>query len=320
MNRTIKIHIHYFFSLLVFLFFLTGSLSVSAASTAELKEKQRKLCEDPITKEVKAPFDCRVMYEKEISQQPFVMIPYRPSYILASWDSSLKEQDANNETYETKFQFSFKVPLWRITEEWIAYFGYTQISVWQMLNEEHSSPFRDTNFEPELMLYYLPKGGMFGGTLRLVNIGLLNHQSNGRSGEFSRSWNRYYLQTVFEFGRHNYLSLTAWKRDPEKKKSNPSDPIGDDNEDIEKFVGDGEIKYHYIGEIYNFAVTARENFYQGNYDYGSYQLDFTMPTSLFRKKGLRIYFQYFNGYGETLIDYNKKRERFGMGVILADWL
>lgn len=184
-----------------------------------------------------------------------------------------------------------------------------------MLNDEHSSPFRDTNHEPELMLYRVTNTDIFDWRLRLINFGLFNHQSNGKSPPNSRSWNRSYIEFVLENG-DNYIGLKAWHRWQESQKKDPNDAMGDDNPDIEEYVGHGELRLFHVGQQHNIGLTIRNTLHGDGR--GSFQFDWTIPIS--EKEGLRFYIQYFKGYGETLIDYNHKRERFGIGLMLADWL
>ena len=49
-------------------------------------------------------------------------------------------------------------------------------------------------------------------------------------------------------------------------------------------------------------------------NHGAVQLDWTFPIW----RGLSGHAQYFNGYGESMIDYNQRVERFGLGLILSD--
>ncbi len=262
-------------------------------------------------------FDRRVCEEKGMREKPFVLIPHRPSYLLGSWVDGLDQENPDYDTFETKFQLSFKVPLTKHYDDtkWLWFFGFTQVSVWQMLNFEHSAPFRDTNFEPELMLYRITNTEIFDWRMRLINFGLVNHQSNGQSVPKSRSWNRSYIELVFENG-NNFVNFKTWHRWKEHQKDNPSDSLGDDNPDIGDYAGHGELRYLHVGRENNLGLTLRDT--RGGDNPVSVQLDWTFPIS--NKEGLRFYMQYYNGYGETLIDYNIKRERFGMGVMLADWL
>ena len=49
---------------------------------------------------------------------------------------------------------------------------------------------------------------------------------------------------------------------------------------------------------------------------GAYELGWSFPIN----DHLQGYVQYFNGYGESLIDYNVKHETIGIGFQLTDWL
>jgi phospholipase A1 len=276
--------------------------------------------------------DKRICTETQISKQPFVLVPYKPNYFIGSYVDGLSDEVPDYQNFETKFQISFKIPLsdyekptrclWIDNTRCTTFFGYTQISVWQMLNFDHSAPFRDTNFEPELMVAQLFNKDSDGSwDLRLINYGLVDHQSNGKVPPSSRSWNRSYIDFVFEKSRH-YVTLKLWHRWKEAPKAQPTDFKGDDNVDIEKYVGNGELKYFYAGQNANFAIELRDS--EKNANKANVQLNWSYPVkklfSIFEDSNLRLYAQYYNGYGETLIDYNIKRERIGLGVMLTDWL
>ncbi|MDO6805090.1 phospholipase A, partial [Wenyingzhuangia sp. 1_MG-2023] len=49
---------------------------------------------------------------------------------------------------------------------------------------------------------------------------------------------------------------------------------------------------------------------------GAVEMDFTFPLT----RKLKGFVQYFNGYGDSLIDYNHWQERLGVGIKLTDWL
>ncbi|MCV4754179.1 phospholipase A, partial [Escherichia coli] len=52
---------------------------------------------------------------------------------------------------------------------------------------------------------------------------------------------------------------------------------------------------------------------------GSWQLDWTYPVDEAKPDGLRWYVQLFNGYGETLIDYNRRQTSIGAGLTLFEF-
>jgi phospholipase A1 len=257
--------------------------------------------------------DQRIALEWETYNNPFAITPHRPTYILPlSYNDN-----PNNEPYagqpleveknEIKMQFSFKVPLARelILGQGLLSFGYTQQSFWQAYNGNYSSPFRETNHEPELLLSF-PSEYQFGKFRgRLITLGL-NHQSNGRSEPLSRSWNRVMCDFVLERDE-TYLSFKPWWRVPE-------DTATDNNPDIEDYLGHFELRALRKFSDHTLGLMVRNNLDSDNK--GAIQIDYTYRLN----KRLWGYLQIFNGHGESLIDYNHYGRSIGIGVMLANWL
>ena len=90
------------------------------------------------------------------------------------------------------------------------------------------------------------------------------------------------------------------------------DAYGDDNPDNEKYKGHFEFSSINRTDNHELSMMLRNNLRSENH--GGVQLDWTFPIW----RGLSGHAQYFNGYGESMIDYNQKVERFGLGLILSD--
>lgn len=260
----------------------------------------------------------RVQAEQQNSHAPFVIMAHRPNYILPAKYSPhpdrvnyLGDNDTNEplDSVEVKFQLSLKIPLaydllGKNTSLWA---GYTQQSFWQAYNSEISSPFRETNYEPELFMQFKQDDPENSHQLHfsLWRVGF-DHQSNGRSRPASRSWNRIYGEFMFA-SKQDVISIKPWYRLPESSSN-------DDNPNIEKYYGYGELNWVHVHHNLSFDVMLRNNLRSQNK--GAVQLGMSFP--LWGK--LRGYVQYFNGYGESLIDYNHSTESLGIGVMLTNWL
>jgi phospholipase A1 len=79
---------------------------------------------------------------------------------------------------EVKFQFSAKLKAIEIKERFDLWIAYTQLSFFQLYNKSKSAPFRESNYEPEIMGVVHTDYDLFGLKGRFINIGLV-HQSNG---------------------------------------------------------------------------------------------------------------------------------------------
>ncbi len=253
--------------------------------------------------------------DKEVPRGKYSFMPHRSNYILpfAYNDSPNKEpiQAASPgmdvQKNEVKFQISLKIKLWQdiFGQEMDLWFGYTQKSFWQLYNFDASAPFRETNYEPELLLNFRTNYKLLGLKGRIINIGF-NHQSNGRSEPLSRSWNRIVGNMGFERGDFTLL-LKAWYRIPESSKD-------DDNPDVTDYMGPGEVWGYYLWKKNRFGVMFRNNF-QTDKNRGALQLEWSFPLS----EKISGYIQYFTGYGESLLDHDHDVNRISIGLILIDW-
>ncbi len=267
-----------------------------------------------------SPIDRRFALESASQDNPFAITPHRPSYLLPLTyntspdggpfrDGGARDlNDGNVDKMEAKFQLSLKTILWDeiLGKELDLAFAYTQQSYWQLYNSQASRPFRETVHEPELFLRWLTNKEVFGWRYRLLDLGI-SHQSNGKGEPLSRSWNRVFLELGFERDKL-VVSMRAWYRLPEDAKK-------DDNPDIHKYLGYGDLRLHYYLEDQEFSLMLRNNLDDVD-NRGAVQLEWSFP--LYKK--IRGYVQYFNGYGESMIDYNDSTNRLGVGVMLINWM
>ena len=252
----------------------------------------------------------------------FLVTPYKPMYVLPiRWTNSPNEQpksgnidpdyiapagvDFNNT--EAKFQLSFKTKVlqgifWGHGDLWVA---YTQISHWQIYNSKLSRPFREVNYEPELILNIPVKFNFLGFKTRMIGVAF-NHQSNGKSEPFSRSWNRIIFHAGLE--RKNWtIYIRPWLRLPASQ---------DDNPDISEYVGRGDLNvmYAHKGNIFSFIGSHNLNFNAKSRGNSTFSWSYPINNNL---KG---YLLVSHGYGETLLDYNYLQTTVGVGVSLIEWL
>lgn len=215
---------------------------------------------------------------------------------------------------EAAFQLSFKARIWEDVlrlpvDLWIA---YTQRSFWQVYDVEGSSPFRETDYEPEVLVNLRMNLDLLGLTVRFLQVGA-NHQSNGQTVPLSRSWNRVVANAGLERGGLSLL-LKGWYRIPESVRS-------DDNPRLHAYVGYGELWAYYCLGRHRAAVMLRDNL-DLDANRGAVQLEWSFP--LFRPTWstpaqVNGYVQYFLGYGESLLDYDHRVHRVGLGIAIAEW-
>lgn len=246
---------------------------------------------------------------------------YQPVYLMPGfWTSNKNElpesENPNNietekqnlTSTEAKFQLSLKTKAVEniLGDNGDLWLGYTQSSRWQVYNSEESRPFRETNYEPEASLIFRTNYDLLGLNWRMLGL-TINHQSNGRSDPLSRSWNRVMLNLGFE--KDNFaLMVRPWYRFEEKRED-------DNNPEIKNYIGRGDMTAFYRYKEHDFSLMLRHTLKGGDENRGALQFDWSFPIS----GRLRGQFQLFDGYGESLIDYNHRATYVGLGVSLMNW-
>ena len=186
----------------------------------------KKQCHEKI----KSPLTKRMILEQSASSNPFAILPHKPNYILpftyfeaneTPYENVLQGYDLDN--LEIKFQVSLKYIITEnlFVENLDLEAAFTTTSWWQAYNSDLSAVFRETNYEPELILSYQVPWSLFGMTIDYTTLSF-NHQSNGQAGTLSKSWNR--IIAAFTVVDDNLIwNLRAWYRIPEEAKSSATD-------------------------------------------------------------------------------------------------
>ena len=256
--------------------------------------------------------------KKEVSKltnKNFGILPYKTSYFLPLSYSSKKYLGYEKNT-EIEFQISMMknltYNLFGFNE--IISVAYTQKSFWQAYSK--SAPFRETNYEPEIFITFpTPHYIDAQSHIKAFQFGY-NHQSNGQDKYKSRSWNRLIFSTLWQW-KNLFLKVRLWYRIPESKKSEAfyegrdPDAKGDDNPDIEKYLGYGDVNFKYLYKENQFGLKIRNNL-RTSQNKGSVAFTFSRPVYNFNT--IYWYMKYFNGYGESLIDYNRNISKISFGV------
>jgi phospholipase A1 len=230
-------------------------------------------------------------------------------------------EDRDLDQQDLKFQLSLKtellnnIPVIRnlpyVTSSRI-WAAYTQQSYWQVFDSGTSRPLRENVYEPELILSLGVDNTVDGVKKsyipRMFNLGVV-HQSNGNTNPLSRSWNRVYLQGGWELNDQWSLMVRPWWRVPERKRN-------DDNPDIEKYMGYGDMTLRWEAPSQKTAVSLllRNNLRSDNKGFG--QID--LQHRLFNNPYIKLHLMLSSGYGESLLDYNHSQNMFGFGISLGE--
>ena len=214
-----------------------------------------------------------------------------------------------------RFQFSFRYRMFDeegVVVRWFRplagmHFAYTQTAVWDLSDD--SKPFRDTSYKPAL-LWHWRGGPQIGQRYGWQLDAGFEHESNGRDTDLSRSINIAFVKPEYRryIAQRRYAGFGV-------KAYNYIDR--DENPDIADYRGHADwILFLGRDDGWLLKSTIR----RGASGHGSIQTELSYPLRrpFFSDTGGYIFVQHFNGYGETLLDYNVRRDaefRFGFAIV-----
>jgi len=183
------------------------------------------------------------------------------------------------------------------------HFGYTQRLFWDLGAE--SSPFRNVEYRPEI--FYLVPAQPIGDRIVIGGQAGLRHESNGRDELASRSLNTVYVQPMATTRVGDYVVTVgprAWFY------------VGslEDNPDIRRYRGNSGL-FAEIGEADGWRLSTNSVFNLGS-GKGSIDALLSYPLDRIVKSNVNLYVfgQAFAGYGENLLDYDKRTTRLRVGI------
>lgn len=234
---------------------------------------------------------------RELDNGPYFTL-YKDNYFIAGTSIGTKPTNTNS---DVKFQISIAQRLTKSTLPFntYLYLFYSQKCMWNVFEE--SMPMRDLNFNPGIGLAkHLFVKDRYIGKVSLI----VEHESNGRDGAESRSWNKISLAANILIDLNFMVHGKAWI------------PIvdGQNNKDILDYSGIYQMGMTLTSpnKRFGFALTLIKR--RGwNLNYNSI---WEVNYRLFKGENQYLFLQYYNGYGENLLDYNKFHSRLRLGIVI----
>jgi len=252
----------------------------------------------------------------------FYLEPYKTNYILpfsykpgkTYYSYNLSDKYTNTEfEFQISLKYNFYNNLFNLNEKY--YLSYTQKTFWQLYTD--SSPFREINYNPELFVVFPFKRDIGCFHFKKFKASIV-HNSNGRGNiieinpqyyssdiryfqNSSRSHNYLEFSTLFEF--HNIDVVSSFLINYLGK----SDLY--DNPDIYTYYGHFGLQFHYNLKDFDLSLKTHFNPIKLNGN-----LEFNIFHEVPHSDSLYIYFKYFHGYYESLIDYNNNVDKISVGL------
>lgn len=204
----------------------------------------------------------------------------------------------NKQTADALFQISIRHRLTRsvLPFNTFLFLTYTQKSFWDIYDK--SSPFRDSNYNPGIGLgrYIIYEQNMLGAALFQFE-----HESNGRDGEDSRSWNLLSFSAKYFYNPRLSFSMKAWV------------PFvsGRNNKSLVNYRGIATLSANYLTKDLKWWVSAEVTPRKG---WGNANTIVSVAFLGSKNSTTYFYLRFYNGIGDSLLDFNKYAMNVRAGI------
>lgn len=201
---------------------------------------------------------------------------------------------------DVKFQISVSQRLTKSKLPFDSYLflQYTQKAFWNVF--QASLPMRDLNFNPGIGLGHLiiRKNKYIGKAYVMVE-----HESNGRDSIENRSWNKLTLGVAVLLNKNWEVQFKGWI------------PVidGKENDDILKYNGIFQVAANYRTDNrrlnLGLILTKRLTWF-------SFNTQVELSYKFNNNENQYFFVQYYNGYGENLLEYNQFKSILRVGFVI----
>ena len=209
-----------------------------------------------------------------------------------------KNPTANNSDVKFQLSISQRLTKSKLPFDTYLFIQYTQKAFWNVF--QNSLPMRDLNFNPGIGLGHLIiRENKYIGKSYLM----LEHESNGRDSIDSRSWNKLSLALALMINKNWEMQFSTWVPFVD----------GANNKDLLKYKGIFQLAGNYRTNNRRFncglILTKRKTWL-------SFNTQLEVSYKFNNKENQYFFLQYYNGYGENLLDYNKFKSMLRIGFVI----
>lgn len=291
---------HIKFKTILVVGFIINCLSIKAQYPQSRKDSLSIFLEKHFTNTILSKKDKIYVVEEDLlkaADEMPVFGVYKDTYFVSGIPLN---KGVNRNTADALFQISVRQRLTksRFMFNTFLYLTYTQKSFWSIYAE--SSPFRDTNYNPGIGLgKYMIQNNILKGAAFIQ----VEHESNGRDGLESRSWNMISLSYNHIYNVQLLFGFKAWI------------PIvdGKENKDLLDYKGIGYLSVNYMTKNKKWWFTAEVTPRKG---LGNANTTISAALNISKTTNQYIYARFYNGKGDSLLDYNKYTVNIRFGVCI----